>query len=119
MFPLDLANLFMVGADGKSRNFKRAPQLGNVIHLMIQNGPSNSRSGGSAGHLGESRRAHRLEHNGVRTRRSRLNEFQQLLALGHCVVAGVDDFYIHVQAPRGGFGGRRLLLLIVVVVVGE
>src|SRR5207245_5378893 len=87
---------------------------------MVQHHPSNtSRSSGTC-HLRESGSASGLEYDGIWTRgRRTLNKLQQLLALRHGLIVGVDDLYVHAQTPRRAVGGRRLFLLIIVAVIRE
>src|SRR5438105_11677037 len=87
---------------------------------MVQHHPSNAGGGGGACHLRETGSARRLKYDGVRTRgRRTLNELQQLLALRHGVVVGVNDLYVHAQTPRRAVRSGRLLLLIIVAVIRE
>jgi len=96
------------------------PQLMNIVRVMVQDDPANIRCRCGACDLREPRPTRRFEHDRIGSRRRRtLDVVQQLLALCHRVVVGMDDLDIHTKTPRRFIRRSRLLLLIVVIVVGK
>ena len=73
---------------------------------------------GGPSHLRQSRPAHGFEDDSVgMSIGSRLNDTQNLLALGDRIVFSVDNLDVHAQSP-GRFVCRRGLLDLIIVVVG-
>jgi len=68
LLSLNLANFFMIGADGKNRNMAPLPDLLDIVCVMVQHDPANIRGGGRARYLRKRGSAGGLEHDGIRTR---------------------------------------------------
>ena len=73
-----------------------------VVHLRVAQDPSDARRNRRFRHARQSRRAHWLEKYAIGPRlRSRLHQFQQLLALQHRIVLGDKHLEFHSQPIRG------------------
>ena len=118
MPPLNAADFLVIRADRENWGRVSAAKFSEVIDIPVQDDPRHARGCRGARHMRQGGCTHWLKHDrvGMRTR-SRLNDFQQLLALTYGIVLSIDDLYFNPKPSRCLFRGRRLLELIIVIAV--
>ncbi len=104
MASLNASDFGVVRGDAEHRRLAVAAQISEVVHIAVQDDPTDSRGNRGFGHLGQSG-ADGFEDDSIGTcSRGRLDGLQQLLALINGVVVRVNDLDLDTD-PLGGFLG--------------
>ena len=109
---LNAADLCLVRADRKHGGFIGFAQLLYIVALAIEQSPANAGRGSVLRHPHQGC-AHGSAHNSIGAQVfCRLNDLEQLLALGNGIIVCIEDFYVHTQTVGHIPSGSFVLLLI-------